>query len=113
MSTLRRACSPLLLVAVLGVIATPALARAKTAVQPVNLAGVETVVIPIKGMVCHDCSTSVNRALSSVPGVVADQVSLAHGQATVRFDARKVDSKKLVATIDQLGYQAGQPHAGK
>lgn len=60
-------------------------------------------------MVCTDCSTSVHDALSALPGVVTNRLSLKRNLAVVRFDARKVDARKLAVAIDGAGFKAGNP----
>jgi CsoR family transcriptional regulator, copper-sensing transcriptional repressor len=46
----------------------------------------ETIVIPVKGMTCMGCVSSVKRVLGAVPGVGSAEVSLEKAQAEVAYD---------------------------
>lgn len=48
---------------------------------------VGTVQMHVSGMTCASCSSSVERALNGVPGVVSAQVNLIAGKAEVRKKA--------------------------
>ncbi|UXY14195.1 cation transporter [Chitiniphilus purpureus] len=60
--------------------------------------------IRIEGMTCGGCAASVTRALKAVPGVEEVNVSLAPGQAQVRFDPADTDRKELEQVIEEAGY---------
>jgi len=65
----------------------------------------ETVKIPVEGMTCGNCARTVERKLSTRPGVTKAQVDLAGGLATVEFDADLTRLPDLVNAIQQLGYR--------
>lgn len=69
--------------------------------------------IPVSGMSCAACVAQVRKTLQGVNGVEDVTVSLADQEARVRFQPGKVDSKWLVQTINDLGYQAGSPLPGE
>jgi len=66
----------------------------------------QTVKIPIGGMSCGNCARTVERKLSTSPGVTSARVDLAGGTATVEFDADNTKLPDLVRVIQQLGYTA-------
>ncbi len=68
----------------------------------------QTVKIPVRGMTCGNCARSVERKLSTSPGVTRAQVDLAGGTATVEFDADRTKVPDLVSAIQQLGYSVQQ-----
>ncbi len=68
----------------------------------------QTVKIPIEGMTCGNCARSVERKLSSSPGVTSALVDLSGGTATVEFDADRTKLPDLVNAIRQLGYTVQQ-----
>ena len=74
-------------------------------------AAVESVVIPVKGMSCMACVAKTKEALRVLPGVSEVEVKLSPGSATVKYNPAKVTPEKLVATIRELGYEAGSPAA--
>lgn len=59
----------------------------------------------IIGMTCAACAGRVERALSSVPGVIAASVNLATETASVRYVAGAVTASDLIAVIEKAGYR--------
>jgi len=64
----------------------------------------ETTVIPVKGMTCMGCVSSVKRVLGAVPGVGGADVSLDKAQAEVLYDPAKTGPDALKAAITDAGY---------
>jgi P-type Cu2+ transporter len=60
----------------------------------------------IGGMHCAACAGAIERALSTVPGVVGASVSAAAHCATVRWDAALTRPSALVGAIEAAGYEA-------
>lgn len=56
----------------------------------------------IKGMMCNHCKANVEKNLAKIEGVIAVQVDLEQGVAYVEGD---FDSKRVVETIENLGYE--------
>ena len=69
----------------------------------------ETCTIPVTGMTCAGCSSTVQRALEHTPGVSAANVNLMTGSATVDFDPEATSPERLVAAIRETGYGAELP----
>ena len=65
----------------------------------------QTLILPVRGMTCANCSRGVERKLASTPGVAKAAVDLAAGQATVEFDDGVVQPEKLAAVVRSLGYE--------
>ena len=70
--------------------------------------GLQTVKIPVHGMTCGNCARTVERKLSTSPGVTSAKVDLAGGTATVEFDADHTKLPDLVRAVEQLGYTVQQ-----
>lgn len=68
-----------------------------------------TVMIPITGMTCEGCATTIRQALMKLPGVVHAHVDAAAGSARVAFDSAEVSSEAVVERIERTGYRAGSP----
>jgi copper chaperone len=66
----------------------------------------ETVSLKVGGMTCQGCVRSVTKVLEGMPGVQQVQVSLEHGQATVRFDPGAVSPARLTQAVNDAGYEA-------
>jgi copper chaperone CopZ len=65
----------------------------------------ETVRIPVHGMTCGNCARSVERALSSTPGVTRATVDLQAATATVEYDADRVKPSALAEAVRDIGFE--------
>jgi len=94
-------------------VATPALAcpMADAADYATSLAKVQAapgdkIDLSVEGMSCGSCSAKVVAALKALDGVNEAAVDYQTGMAEIAYDAKKVDSAKLIATIKDAGYSA-------
>jgi len=82
--------------------------RVADAPQDSELGGVgaELIALRVDGMTCSECTSAVERALRTVPGVVHVSVSLENGEgrAEVRLHDRMVRS--LLAAVETVGFTA-------
>lgn len=62
--------------------------------------------ISIGGMHCASCALNIERKLKKTKGVKDANVNFSIERASVDFDPKEVDEKKLVETIRGAGYQA-------
>ena len=62
--------------------------------------------LKIDGMTCQGCVRSIEMKLSGLTGVESAHVDLGAGSATVEYDDARVDVGKLVAAVEQIGFQA-------
>jgi len=62
--------------------------------------------LKISGMTCAGCVRSVEMKLSKVVGVQSAHVDLPTGRATVKYDEAHADVGKLVAAVQQIGFEA-------
>ncbi len=62
--------------------------------------------LAVDGMTCASCAGRVERALLTVPGVLAAEVNLATEQARVRVFAGSADTAALQAAVRRAGYTA-------
>jgi copper chaperone len=65
---------------------------------------VQTELFKVTGMTCGGCISSVTQALKAVSGVSEVDVSLAAGEATVKFDERLTSPEKLKSAVKGAGY---------
>jgi copper chaperone len=64
----------------------------------------------IEGMSCGHCVAAVRKALSAVPGVKeVTEVDLERGRARIEGNA---DPRRLIAAIEEEGYQAHEAPDG-
>ena len=66
---------------------------------------IKTLSLPVRGMTCGNCARSVERKLSSTPGVTKATVDLSAGSAAVEYDADQVKPEVLANAVRQLGYE--------
>lgn len=67
-----------------------------------------TVELKVDGMTCQGCVRSVERKLRSVPGVGSATVDLGAGKASVEFDQAVAEPARLIAAVQQIGFQAAE-----
>lgn len=60
--------------------------------------------IPIDGMSCSGCASTVERALRNLPGVASAAVELPKKQAKIVYDANQVDLVEFQNTVEIVGY---------
>jgi len=63
----------------------------------------EATTLKVTGMTCNHCVMAVTKALKSVPGVEAADVSLEKAQAVVKGSA---NAQSLIAAVKEEGYEA-------
>jgi copper chaperone len=64
----------------------------------------ETTVIPVKGMTCMGCVSSVKRVLGGMAGITQAEVSLEKAQAAVTYDPGKTSLQEIKTAITDAGY---------
>lgn len=72
-------------------------------------ADLQTVSVPVDGMICMVCAGSVKNALKAVHGVRNADVNLEKHYATVQYEHGKVSVEQFTRAINRLGYKAGVP----
>jgi P-type Cu+ transporter len=60
--------------------------------------------LPLTGMTCTACATTIERTLQRVPGVEAASVNFATSRAAVEFNAGQTSVEDLVAAVRDVGY---------
>jgi len=65
----------------------------------------ERLTVPVRGMHCASCVNKVERALTSVDGIIDASVNLATERATVAFDPARVNLPDLRAAVAAAGYE--------
>jgi copper chaperone CopZ len=66
---------------------------------------IQTLTMPVHGMTCGGCARTVEKKLSSTPGVAKVTVDLAGESATVEYDAAAVQPETLAKAVRLLGYE--------
>ena len=68
--------------------------------------GKKKIDIPISGMTCATCATTIEKGLSRVEGVSEANVNFGTEKATLLYDPGKVQIGTFIDTIKDVGYQA-------
>ncbi len=64
--------------------------------------------LPIMGMSCASCVSTVQESLSKLPGVVNATVNLATETATIQFDETKVNTSHFKHAVESIGYKLAE-----
>ncbi|MDP2209611.1 MAG: heavy metal translocating P-type ATPase [Bacteroidota bacterium] len=64
--------------------------------------------LPILGMSCASCVSTVQESLSKLPGVVNANVNLATETATIQFDETKVNTSHFKHAVESIGYKLAE-----
>ncbi len=78
----------------------------------------QTELLKVTGMTCNGCTSKVSKALNGINGVSDVNVSLAEGEATVKFDEGLTSPEQLKSAVQSAGYSVGgakatHSHTGK
>jgi P-type Cu+ transporter len=76
---------------------------------PTPTPATERITLPVEGMTCASCQANVQRALTGTPGVARAAVNLMMHEATITYDPSVLNAEKLVAAINDTGYQSHLP----
>jgi copper chaperone CopZ len=69
-----------------------------------NVTQDQLAIIRIEGMHCHKCEQTIQRALTREEGVNEVEVDFLSGQASILFDAGKIQIPRLIEVIQETGY---------
>lgn len=70
----------------------------------------ESISVPVKGMHCASCATTIKKALSKVDGVQNCEVNIATEKANIEFDPSKTNIDSLSKKIEPYGYTLINTH---
>ena len=62
------------------------------------------ITLPVTGMTCANCVSTIERSLKKLDGVAGATVNLASERASVEFDPARLDEAAIVARIRRAGY---------
>jgi P-type Cu+ transporter len=65
---------------------------------------VKNITMPVTGMTCANCATTIERNVRKLPGVNTANVNLASEKLTVAFDPALLDERGIVARVERIGY---------
>jgi copper chaperone len=68
----------------------------------------KTETLNVSGMTCGGCTSKVNRALTSLPGVAHVDVSLPKGAAEVTYDEGLVSLDRMQAALRTAGFNVAE-----
>ncbi len=66
------------------------------------------ITLPVEGMTCGACATTVQKRLTQAPGVKDAAVNYATGKATVSIDDSQVKVAELVRAVRDVGYDCAK-----
>ncbi len=69
--------------------------------------GLKKVELPVTGISCASCVAKIEKGLSKMSGITDAKVNFATEKATITFNPSRIHIGDFVATIKDLGYEAG------
>jgi copper chaperone len=63
-------------------------------------------IVKVEGMSCGHCELAVQDAVKKLPGIKKVKASKGKKQAVVEFDQTLVTLDKIIAAINETGYEA-------
>ncbi len=66
-------------------------------------------ILKVDGMHCASCARFVETTVGKLDGVASVSVNLATASASVRYDEKALPIKKIIDTINMIGYKASLP----
>lgn len=88
--------------------------EAKTTLkEQTNGVAMQTVKMPVSGMVCNACQSNVKKTIKAVDGVTDVEVNLEKKFAVFTFDPKKVQVEQVQVAVNDKGFQAGKPQEVK
>ena len=77
--------------------------------QELNAQGVQ-MAIPVEGMTCFTCETTVQSAVSKLPGIYDVKASAKEKTAWVSYDPKKTSPEHIITAINETGFKAQKPN---
>src|SRR3989338_10690094 len=77
--------------------------------QELNAQGVQ-MDIPVEGMTCFTCETTVQSAVSKLPGIYDVKASAKEKTAWVSYDPKKTSPEHIITAINETGFKAQKPN---
>ncbi|KAF9266965.1 heavy metal translocatin [Marasmius fiardii PR-910] len=66
----------------------------------------DTVTLRIYGMTCSSCTSTVEKGLSEVPGILSVSLSLATETCHIQFDRTVIGPREMVSRVEDMGFDA-------
>lgn len=66
----------------------------------------QTLTLNISGMTCDGCVKSITKVLEALDGVAKAEVSLNNANATITYDADKIQTTALIGAVEDAGFDA-------
>jgi copper chaperone CopZ len=77
------------------------------------MAEVKNIILPVTGMTCTNCATTIESNVRKLPGVNLANVNLANEKLTVAFDPTQLNEHGIIARVECIGYGiAVSPQSG-
>ena len=81
--------------------------------EQTNQVVLQTVKMPVNGMVCSACQSNVKKTIKAVDGVTDVEVNLEKKFALFTFDPKKVKIEQVQKAVNDKGFEAGKPQEVK
>ncbi len=65
-----------------------------------------TLTLALTGLHCSSCAVNIDLSLEDLAGVVNSKTNYAKSVAVIDYEPEKIDSQKIIAEVEKLGYSA-------
>ena len=81
--------------------------------EQINQIVLQTVKMPVDGMVCSACQSNVKKTLKALNGVTDIEVNLENKFAIFTYDPQIVKPEQIQKAVNDKGFTAGKPQTVK
>ncbi len=68
------------------------------------MAEANSITLPVTGMTCANCATTIERNVRKLPGVSIANVNLATEKLSVTYDPAQLDERGIMTRVEEIGY---------
>ncbi len=68
----------------------------------------QTTALKLNGLHCTSCAVNIDLTLEDLPGIQSSNTNYQKSELNITFDPKQTALKKIIKTIEELGYQATQ-----
>lgn len=81
--------------------------------EQAQAAAAQKIKMPVDGMVCNACQSTIKKAIKSLNGVTNVEVSLENKNAIISYYPNQVKPEQIQKAVNDKGYTAGKPQEVK
>ena len=72
-----------------------------------------TEMLKVDGMTCHNCEKTIEKAISSLTGIIKVKASYKNKNVIIKYNTTKTSKKEIISSIEKVGYTILTPGSNK